>query len=595
MKQWMFFLAISSVIVGNVFAEDGAALKMEIAQLQQQTIALQNQLNHLQHKLADNKAKSSSKKNGAQSEHQDKSTPPQKKSLIQSMVKQPSTNTNQSALVSIEDDTTKTLTSIAHRVDTPNTPEEERVAAKTPRLTTERAAGTDGETEPFHSRLVSVHTLKKSRQTKEDSKDSPLVYPTALVADGRVITYIAGTPVVSAPFLGERPAFSGSDYIVNISSINRDLRLMQQRRKLYHAYEQIGYPDPNRPILALSGKVVPDATFNQSFYGPSSGDLNLGETELDVAAALTSSVEAFIGIVYDDAPPSVNGQRVSNSAFSLSLGFINIGNLDKTPFYFTAGQLYAPFGRYSSSMVSATLPMLVGRTLTRPFILGYQSQGNAGFYAQGFGYESDTTIGSSAAGGFNLGYSIDRGLVNADFGVSYISTLADSLGMQSNNLSYPQFGGFSAPVDGSEAVAKTPGVDLHATLSLERYNFTVEWLDATQAFRPQDLSYNGYGAQPQAGQAEASVTFVIFDRPATLGAGYQWTNQALALNIPAKRGIGVFNISIWRNTVESLEYRYDVNYGKNTVANGAGGSAASPIIGNGKNASSVTAQIGVYF
>lgn len=593
MKQWMFFFAMSWAIVGSGFAEDNAVLEKEIAQLRQQTLALQTRLNHLQNKLTDDKPAEAPKKRAGRNLEQPKTAPTLPKRPGDQPARTQSTAPNPSSLVSIEDHTTHSLTAIAHSVDTPKTPEEARAAAKTPRLTTERAAGTDGETEPFHSTIVSVHTLKKTKQSKEDSAKSAVVYPTALVADGRVITYIAGTPVVSAPFLGERPAFDGSDYIVNISSINRDQRLMQQRRKLYHAYEQIGYPDPNRPILALSGKVVPDATFNQSFYGANSSDINLGETELDVAAALSSTVEGFIGIVYDNAPPSVGGQRVSNSAFGLSLGFINIGNLDKSPFYFTAGQLYAPFGRYSTSMVSGTLPMLVGRTLTRPIIFGYQSRGNAGFYAQGFGYESDTTEGSSAAGGFNVGYSIDRGLVNADLGVSYISTLADSLGMQSNNLSSPEFGGFAAPGNGSETVAKTPGVDLHATLSLDRYNFTAEWLDATQAFRPQDLSYNGYGAQPQAGQLEASVTFVVFDRPATVGAGYQWTNQALALNIPAKRGIGVFNISIWRNTVESLEYRYDIDYGANKFANGAGGT--QDMYGTGKSANSVTAQIGVYF
>ena len=53
------------------------------------------------------------------------------------------------------------------------------------------------------------------------------------MADGRVVTFIAGTPVVTSPYLGARPAYDGSDYIVNISSINRDVRLMEQRRRLY--------------------------------------------------------------------------------------------------------------------------------------------------------------------------------------------------------------------------------------------------------------------------------------------------------------------------------------------------------------------------
>ena len=76
----------------------------------------------------------------------------------------------------------------------------------------------------------------------DSDPESVNFYPTALIVDGHVITYIAGTPVSNSTYLGDRPAFDGSDYIVNISSINRDIRLMQQRRRLYRAYESIGYP-----------------------------------------------------------------------------------------------------------------------------------------------------------------------------------------------------------------------------------------------------------------------------------------------------------------------------------------------------------------
>jgi hypothetical protein len=62
----------------------------------------------------------------------------------------------------------------------------------------------------YHSSHVTVHA-------PESHPESIGFYPTALVAENRVVTYIAGTPVVSSPYLGDRPAFDGSDYIVNIS------------------------------------------------------------------------------------------------------------------------------------------------------------------------------------------------------------------------------------------------------------------------------------------------------------------------------------------------------------------------------------------
>ncbi|MGQ3890728.1 LbtU family siderophore porin [Legionella sp. CNM-4043-24] len=453
-----------------------------------------------------------------------------------------------------------------------------------------------------------VQLVKPPAQTYHDSTlyihrpnnqaDPHSFFPSALIADGRVVTYIAGTPVVTSPYTGDRPAFDGSDYIVNISSINRDIRLMEQRRRLYHAYEQIGYPIPNIPIVAISGKSEPVISTSRSYAGNSSSDLTLGSSELDVAAALNRYVEAFMSIAYDESPPVLNAQRVSNSSFDLNLGFVNIGNLDVTPIYFTAGQVYAPFGRYSSAMISSPITLTLARTKTRPAILGYKSQGPSGPYAAAYGFTSDTTLGGSGVGGVNLGYIFSGHDVSGDIGVGYIGSMNDAQGMQiTGSAPYTTFGGFASITNGSEAVAKTPGLDIHGNISFDRYSLTAEWVGASRAFRTQDLSFNGRGAKPQAAQLEAGVTFITFDKPASLGFGYQWSKETLALNLPKKRISGVFNISIWKDTVESLEYRHDIDFSANTFANGAApvNVVNANTIGTGKSADTLIAQIGVYF
>ena len=40
------------------------------------------------------------------------------------------------------------------------------------------------------------------------------------------------------------------------------------------------------------------------------------------------------------------------------------------------------------------------------------------------------------------------------------------------------------------------------------------------------------------------------------------SKDALALGMPAQRWSAVLNTSIWRNTLESLEFRHDINYAK---------------------------------
>lgn len=454
------------------------------------------------------------------------------------------------------------------------------------------------------------HKLKKHKKNKHDYYSTHLMvhapeshpesigfYPTALVADDRVVTYIAGTPVVSSPYLGDRPAFDGSDYIVNISSINRDIRLMQQRRRLYRAYEHIGYPAPAMPIVAISGKTEPVGVLNNPYNGNTNADFTLGTSELDIAAALNKNVEAYIAIAYDESPPSI-GPRVNNSAFNLNMGFVNIGNLDKSPFYFTAGQLYVPFGRYSSAMVSAPLTLNLARTKTRPFILGYKSQDDLGIFAAVYGYRSDTTLGKSGVGGVNLGYIFGYGEDTAEVGVGYISSIDDAAGMQNTASSIgTTFGGFGSLLNGNERVRKTNAMDVHANIGYDRFNFAAEWAGAIESFRPQDLSFNGRPARPQAAQTELDITFRAFNRPCSVGVGYQWSKEALALNLPQQRVLGVFNISIWKDTVESLEYRHDIDYNINQFANGAAplGAVNVNTVGTGRSSDTVSAQIGVYF
>lgn len=508
----------------QLYADDDRQLQNEIKKLQQQTQALQAQLNHLQQK----------------------------------MVAQKSTHTVKA---------------------------KQKKEASKPAKTTRVRSKTR-----IQSTQVQIHYPSGHPESVE-------FYPTALIADNRIVTYIAGTPVVTAPYLGDRPAFDGSDYIVNISSINRDIRLMQQRRRLYRAFRTMGYPLPQTPIVAISGKIEPIGMINSPYNGNSQADLTLGSNELDVAATLNENVQGFMSIAYDESPPEV-GPRINNSAFSLNLGFVNIGNLDKTPFYFTAGQLYVPFGRYASSMISAPLTMKLARTKARPFILGYKSMGETGPFAAAYIYRSDTTLGRTGVGGGNLGYVYQISEIKGEIGAGYIGSIDDAAGMQNSGaLPFTTFGGFGSFSNGSEAVRKTPAFDLHGNVAFDRFNLVGEWVESTESFRPQDLSFNGQGARPAAALGELDMTFRAFNRPASIGVGYQWTKEALALNLPQHRISGVFNISIWKDTVESLEYRHDIDYKANQYANGAApvGVVNANTVGTGRSSDTVSAQIGVYF
>ena len=93
------------------------------------------------------------------------------------------------------------------------------------------------------------------------------------------------------------------------------------------------------------------------------------------------------------------------------------------------------------------------------------------------------------------------------------------------------------------------------------------------------------------------MTFVSFSKPSSLAASYQWSAQSLALNLPQQRINAVYNISIWKDTVESIEYRHDIDYGINSYGNGAApeGLSNQNTYGSGGSADTVMVQIGIYF
>lgn len=432
---------------------------------------------------------------------------------------------------------------------------------------------------------ISVHTML-------DPGEPLTFHPAALMAGKNVLTYIAGMPVVTSPYLGERPAFDGSDLIVNISSINQDVRLLMQRYAFMSEFEKLGYPAPNSPIIALSGKVEPIATTAKPFKGNRAWDDDLGSAELDVAAVINPWVEGYFSFSYDSTPPGIGGQRLSNSVVRLNKGFINIGNLAKTPVYFTVGQLYAPFGRYSSSMISAPVTLLLSRTRARTAILGFKQLGPSAFYGAIYGFRSDTTVGDRGVGGVNFGYDFDGPRARGEIGASFISSIDDAGGMQLTGGSGGRFKGFGFNT-ANEAVKKVPAVDVHANFNVDALAIIGEWVGVTSAFRRGDLSFNRRGAKPQAANIEGAYTFMVSNKPASVGLGYGWTKDGLALRLPEHRIDAVFNISIWRDTVESIEYRHDIDYDVGNRASGKNSTTRNR--GTGRTADTVSAQIGLYF
>ncbi len=411
--------------------------------------------------------------------------------------------------------------------------------------------------------------------------------------------------VSSGPYIGVPLQYSGGNLIVNAPSVNNDVALLKIRKNIHHRLQALGVTEQeDHAHVLLSGIVEGQALYKDIGGGPDSSDIDLTNATLDAYILGPSAwLSSLISFTYDntigtDTGTFNNNSRVQNSRVQLRQGFVTIGNLSATPVYGTFGQFFVPFGAYASNMVTPPLTQLMARTKQRAIELGWQSPGEDAPYAAGYIFRGDTHVGSTSRvnnGGVNLGYRFNELGLRGDIGAGVLANIADSSGMQFVNNSPTTFNGFGGVGGtGNENIAhRVPAYDLRANLGLgDHINLIGEYIAASTNFSRGDLTMNSHGAKPQALDVEAAYTFEFLSRPTSVALGYEMTKDALALQLPAQRYAIVANTSIWRDTLQSLEFRHDVNYGASNVASGSGVPAP---MASGKPDNIVTAQFDVYF
>jgi len=437
--------------------------------------------------------------------------------------------------------------------------------------------------------------LKQHRQS--DSHKQSNMY--------RVYGHAHGPTVTTSPYYGLRSAFDASDLIVNLPTMNEDLRLLKQRVHYEKAAKGIHPPYANHPVLVLSGKIEAQTMLRWPYAGPTSSDVNLSTAELETLVNAGPWALGVVSIQYDDSLPdpalSGAGQRIANSRIFLRRGFITIGNLNRFPLYFSSGQMFVPFGRYASSMVSTPLTQQLGRVNARDVLLGFYHDG---IYAEVYAFKGDSHTGTSGInqGGGNLGYETQRGTFSFNGGAGVIANMSDADGMQKTGAAAGSFQGFGDASGLEKINRRVPGLNIHTEISYGPVNFIAAYVSALRPFAFNDLNFNNGGARPQALHLEAGYHFHIFwHRPASINAAFGHSWQALALDMPESSYTAIFNTSLWKNTILAIEFRHDVNYPRSDTAGGrciAGDGTvflctASPM--GRRNQDTLLAQLGLYF
>lgn len=416
---------------------------------------------------------------------------------------------------------------------------------------------------------------------------------------------VPGQSLVSTgPYLGTNLQYSGSNLIINNPSVNTDVALLNVRKGITERMVAMGRnPEEQNAHVLLSGVVEGQANYKSIGGGSSSSDIDLTSVGIDAYILGPSTwVSGLISLSYDNNSGAQTGSLNNNSRSESSRvfvkkAFLTIGDFAKSPFYGTVGQLYVPFGTYSSAMVSSPLTKALARTQARAIVLGFQQQTPNAFYGSVYTFRGDSRTATAKRinnGGLNAGYRFKGENVSGNFGAGVIANIADSQGMQDTGNG-PAFGGFGG-TNGSGRemlVHRVPAYNLRGSLSLgSSVDVLAEYITAARRFSPADMTMNGHGAKPQALNLEASYSFQGLAKPLSLGVGYGMTKDALALGLPENRYSAVLNTSLWKNTLQSLEFRHDVNYRSSSIATGSGIAAPSA---SGKSDNAIFAQMDIYF
>lgn len=439
-----------------------------------------------------------------------------------------------------------------------------------------------------------LHETKKHHLKK--TKATPISNP--LKPYGHFVT------VTTTPFMGKETAFTGADLLYNFPAMNEDLTLLQKKQQLEHELDAQGYAI-NRPLLQISGDLEGQLYSTGGFGTGTSNGVALSNAEIDLNAIASKWATGFMSIAYTSAPVS-SGNRLPISTLYLSRGFVTIGNLDVTPFYFSTGLMYLPFGRYASGMLSTPMTKSIGKTRTSTAEFGFGLDN--GWNGSVFAYSGSQTSGGKGIfkqGGANIGY---RNKFNEEkkgaysVGAAWISNIADSTGMQNTGLSTAngQFGGFAVAqpatnMSNNNLVHRVGGADVHGKLGYGPVTLIGEYIASMRKFANADMMFNGRGAEPDVMHSEIqySLPFLPKKYGSSVGVAYDHTWEALALNLPRDSYSTFFSTSLWRNTGESIEYRHDTDYRAADVATGRG--ATMNINGTGRDRNSVLAELDVYF
>lgn len=354
--------------------------------------------------------------------------------------------------------------------------------------------------------------------------------------------------VTIGSYLNADSLYNGSDLVINIPSVRESARLLLRQVRVDNQCVKLGIPLPKYPRLVFSGNLAGQYVSAETYQGSSVNNINFSGAELDTYVQVSPWISGYMALDYDSNELR-NGSRVF-----LNRAFITVGDLNRAPVYGVVGQIYVPFGRFSSAFITAPTTLALGRTRARAIMLGLQQTGDNAGYGEVYGFQGLTeqinTNNTTDEWGADVGYTFKlTHLVSGYIGVSYMSNLADSQGAQSTVF-----------LTNESLDHRVPAGDIYGSFAVQPFVVIAEYVTAFSQFHTNDAPFANHGAKPHTYHIELDLTFNTLSKPSSIGVGYDRSQEALAFGLPKERIAAVYNINIWKDTNLALEYRHDNNY-----------------------------------
>lgn len=359
---------------------------------------------------------------------------------------------------------------------------------------------------------------------------------------------LQASAITTSPTLGTESAFDGSDLLIATSSMNQDFNLLK-RRQAYTQQRQRFHSPMGRPQVELTGAMSVGIDAKSQAGGSWTQQTKLAGFEMDVLTEINPKIMGYTTLEYqyDDA-----------DRLQVGRAFLTWGDLNRSPWYLTAGQFYAPFGRYAAATITSPMTKTMGRMKDKGLIWGWAPQ-----HGSSQGWRLQSYLGRSDTGKLSQQDKLNHWGLNAIWqgDLSSHVGLTAGLGYTNNMMNASLFKDWLGTDAGTNlyGLAKRyAGLDTYARLTFDAIQWNTEWVSLQHriATNPVPERPELYHQKPHAMYTELRYnTHRTYPGMLTVGVARAW--GVGALDTPKRSYFLTDNMNLWKNTLQSIEWRLD--------------------------------------